>query len=311
MKEPGSKQRARIKEEGEQAKEKTPEEGEIAGYILYIGKDFKILYPKTGHRPGYHLPFTGPEQLFHLFLRHPGLHQNPGLERTLAERYRQLPRKKKISSPRSKEAFVEEKIPQVVSREIRQFGYDFFLSKATTFAPIADVPVGPDYVIGPGDAFTITLWGRLEASFAVEVDPNGEISLPKVGVLKVWGLTFSQLQSLLFDQISKYYKDFQMNVTMEKLRTIRVFVVGEAQSPGNYLLSSLSTVYHALIAAGGPSKRGSLRNIQLIRNGKVCGDDRPLRFLFERGPQPGSLACSRGIRFSSRSSALRPASPEA
>ncbi len=166
-------------------------------------------------------------------------------------------------------SFHEEKIPQVVSREIKQFGYDFFAAKPSTFAPIADVPVGPDYVIGPGDAFTISLWGRIEASFPVEVDRNGEITLPKVGVLKVWGLTFAQLQKFLLEQISRYYKDFQMNVTMDKLRTIRVYVVGEVQSPGNYLLSSLSTLYHALIAAGGPSKNGSMRNIQLLRNGKV------------------------------------------
>lgn len=166
-------------------------------------------------------------------------------------------------------SFFEEKIPQLISREIKQFGYDFFLSKVSSFLPASDIPVGPDYVIGPRDSFTITFWGRVEASFPVEVDRNGEIFLPKVGVLKVWGLTFSQLQKFLFEEISKYYKDFQMNVTMEKLKTIHVFVVGEAQSPGNYVLSPLSTVYHALIAAGGPSKKGTMRNIQLLRNGKV------------------------------------------
>ena len=105
--------------------------------------------------------------------------------------------------------------------------------------------------------------------YAVEVDRNGEISIPKVGVMKVWGLTFSQLQKSLMGEISKYYKEFQMNVTMNRLRTIQVFVVGEASSPGSYVLSSLATVYHALIAAGGPSKTGSMREVQLLRNGKV------------------------------------------
>ena len=180
-----------------------------------------------------------------------------------------MPKEEKDLLSSIEKSFFEEKIPQVISREIKQFGYDFFLSKTSSFAPVADVPVGPDYVIGPGDSFTITLWGRVEGSYPVEVDRNGEISIPKIGVIKVWGLTFSQLQKFLFEQISKYYKEFQMNVTMDRLRTIRVFVVGEAQTPGSYILSSLSTVYHALIAAGGPSKKGSMRHIQLLRDGKV------------------------------------------
>jgi len=256
------------KEEAEKAKEKIPEEGEIAGYIIHYGKDSKTYTNKldVGLVTTYRLRGLNNFSTYFFVV------QAYTKARELSELSKEvsaIPKEEKdLLSPIEK-SFFEEKIPQVVSREIKQFGYDFFLAKTSSFAPIADVPVGPDYIIGAGDAFTITLWGRLEASFPVEVDRNGEISLPKVGVLKVWGLTFSQLQSFLFDQISKYYKDFQMNVTMERLRTMRVFVVGEAQSPGNYLLSSLSTVYHALIAAGGPSKRGSLRNIQLIRSGKV------------------------------------------
>ncbi len=130
-------------------------------------------------------------------------------------------------------------------------------------------PVGPDYVVGPGDRFTIFIWGRYEFSHQVEVDRNGEISLPKVGVLKVWGLTFAQLNDYILAEFSKYYKDFRLNLTMDRLRTIRVYVVGEAVNPGSYSLSSLSTAYNALFAAGGPTKRGSLRKIQLIRNGKT------------------------------------------
>ncbi|HUT71540.1 MAG TPA: SLBB domain-containing protein [Desulfatiglandales bacterium] len=167
------------------------------------------------------------------------------------------------------ERVFSEEIPQVVSKDIVQFGYDLFSSKVSSFAPVTDVPVGPDYVVGPGDSFIISLWGRLEARFEVGVDRNGEITLPKAGVIKVWGLTFSELKQTIYKQLSKYYSGFQMNITMDKLRTIRVFIVGEAQTPGSYTLSSLSTVYSALFAAGGPSKRGTMRNIQLMRNGKV------------------------------------------
>ncbi len=167
------------------------------------------------------------------------------------------------------ERVFSEEIPQVVSKDLVQFGYDLFSLKASPFAPVTDVPVGPDYVVGPGDSFIISLWGRLEARFEVGVDRNGEITLPKVGVIKVWGLTFSELKQAIYKQLSKYYSGFQMNITMDRLRTIRVFIVGEAETPGSYTLSSLSTVYSALFAAGGPSKRGSMRNIQLMRNGKL------------------------------------------
>jgi protein involved in polysaccharide export with SLBB domain len=167
------------------------------------------------------------------------------------------------------ERVFSEEIPQAVSKDLAQFGYDLFSSKASPFAPVTDVPVGPDYVVGPGDSFIISLWGRLEARFEVSVDRNGEIALPKAGVIKVWGLTFSELKQVIYKQLSKYYSGFQINITMDKLRTIRVYIVGEAQTPGSYTLSSLSTVYSALFAAGGPSKRGSMRNIQLMRNGEV------------------------------------------
>ena len=161
------------------------------------------------------------------------------------------------------------RISTTVSKDLTQFGYNLFRDTVSTFAPITDVPVGPDYTIGPGDRFSISLWGRFERSYQVEVDRNGEITLQKIGTLKVWGLTFSELKKHLSREFSKHYKGFHMNVVMGRLRTIRVFVVGEVVTPGSYTLSSLSTVYNALFAAGGPSKRGTMRNIQLIRNGEV------------------------------------------
>ncbi len=167
------------------------------------------------------------------------------------------------------ESIFSEELSQTISKDLEQFGYNLFRGAVSTFAPVTDVPVGPDYVMGPGDRFDVTLWGRIEGSYAAEVDRNGEITLPKVGALKVWGLTFSELKEYLLSEFSKHYKGFYMNVVMGKLRTIRVYAVGEVATPGSYTLSSLSTVYNALFAAGGPSKRGTLRNIQLIRNGKI------------------------------------------
>ena len=161
------------------------------------------------------------------------------------------------------------RISTTVSKDLTQFGYNLFRATVSTFAPVTDVPVGPEYIIGPGDSFNISLWGRIERLYQAEVDRNGEITLPKIGTLKVWGLTFSELRKYLLRKFSRHYKGFHMNVVMGRLRTIRVFVIGEVVTPGSYTLSSLATVYNALFAAGGPSKRGTMRNIQLIRNGKI------------------------------------------
>ncbi len=165
------------------------------------------------------------------------------------------------------ERVFSEEIPQAVTKDLKQFGYDLFSSSISSFAPVTDIPVGPDYMIGPGDSFTISLWGRVEHSFNVKVDRNGQITLSKIGTLKVWGLTFAELKKYLQREFSKRYKGFHMNVVMGKLRTIRVFVTGEVVVPGSYTLSSLSTAYTALFAAGGPSKKGTMRNIKLQRNG--------------------------------------------
>ncbi len=251
-------------------------------FILYV---FLILFWRTPYlqaqkgappsRPAEEAPAIAPSQ--------PG---EPAITRPLHERVREPEEGK--AEPKEEEVEVEPKeevvptkerseieislsgeIPTTVSTDLTQFGYELFSAAVSTFAPVEDVPVGPDYVIGPGDGFNISLWGRIERSYEAEVDRNGEITLPKIGTLKIWGLTFSELKKYLLREFSRHYKGFHMNVVMGRLRTIRVFVIGEVVTPGSYSLSSLSTVYNALFAAGGPSKRGTMRNIQLIRNGKV------------------------------------------
>jgi protein involved in polysaccharide export with SLBB domain len=164
------------------------------------------------------------------------------------------------------ERMLSAELSGMVPDKLVQFGYDVFQKPASTFAPVTNVPVGPDYIIGPGDAFTITLWGRTNAQYTVEVNRNGGIVLPEVGVLNVAGMTFAAMQDYLQDQLARKQTDFKMAITMGRLRTIKVFVVGEARTPGSYTVSSLSTVINALFAAGGPSKNGSLRDIRLSRS---------------------------------------------
>jgi protein involved in polysaccharide export with SLBB domain len=155
-----------------------------------------------------------------------------------------------------------------VSVKLKQFGYDVFGTPVTTFAPVANVPVGPDYVIGPGDSFTLTLWGRVDAQYPVQVDRSGQIVLPEVGALRVWGMKFGEIESYLQHELSRKFTDFKMSIAMDRLRTIQVFVVGEAAAPGTYTVSSLSTAINALFAAGGPTKNGTLRSVRLSRNGQ-------------------------------------------
>jgi polysaccharide biosynthesis/export protein len=149
---------------------------------------------------------------------------------------------------------------------LRQYGYAMFAANVSTFAPVDDIPVGPDYVLGPGDDLTINVWGAVDSTLIRTVDRNGRIVLPKVGDLRIWGLTFSQADRLIRDELSRFFRGFQTSVTMGRLRTVSVHVVGEVCQPGVYTLSSLATVTNALYSAGGPTKLGSLREVRLLRS---------------------------------------------
>ena len=152
---------------------------------------------------------------------------------------------------------------------VRQFGYDLFSQPPSTFAPVEQVPVGPDYVIGPDDEIRISVWGKVEGQWTIRVDRDGNITMPRLGILGVTGLTFKELKDLLSREFSKYYTGYEMNVSMGSLRTIRVYIVGNVSRPGSYTVSSLATLVNAFIEAGGPSKIGTMRDIQLKRNGKT------------------------------------------
>lgn len=153
---------------------------------------------------------------------------------------------------------------------IQQFGYSFFKPEARGFAPITDIPVGPEYVLGSGDRIVVSVWGSLNGTFELEVNRSGEVSLPKVGPVKVAGVPLGRLHSLFSGSLAKIYKDFNISVTMGKLRLIKVYLVGEIRNPGDYTISSLSTVINALSAAGGPTKNGTLRSITIKRDGKTA-----------------------------------------
>jgi polysaccharide biosynthesis/export protein len=152
------------------------------------------------------------------------------------------------------------------------YGQSLFQNVPTTFAPVDRVPVTANYVIGPGDELLIRAWGQIDLDLQARVDRNGAVYIPKVGDLNVAGLKFEQLQGYLKSQIGRIYQNFDLNVSMGALRSIDIFVVGQADRPGRYTVSSLSTLANAVFASGGPSAAGSMRHIQLKRGTNVVTD---------------------------------------
>jgi len=179
--------------------------------------------------------------------------------------------KKRLSIIRKStfEEYVSKRLPFITDVDLKQFGYDLFYRPPSTFAPVTNIPISPDYIVGPGDEIRITIWGRVEGQWSVVISRDGTIVLPKIGVIGVAGLTFKELKDLLYKEFSRYYKGFEINVSLGVLKSIRVYVVGNAKHPGAYTISSLSTLINALFEAGGPSKTGTMRDIQVKRSGKT------------------------------------------
>lgn len=153
-----------------------------------------------------------------------------------------------------------------------QFGYELFTASGQSFDPSEVSLVGPDYLLGPGDEFVVTLWGLIDGHYKARVSPEGMVVLPKIGEVPVSGIPYGGLKAHLERAFSRNYKNFQLSVSMANLRGIQVFVVGGVQKPGSYPLHSLSTVFHALFASGGPTKTGSLRDVRVLRQGKVVAN---------------------------------------
>lgn len=146
-------------------------------------------------------------------------------------------------------------------------GYNLF--EGGLFTPTQNVPVPGDYVLGAGDEVQLRVWGSIDADLRLVIDRNGQVSVPKAGTFTLSGIKASELNAVMRAQISRYFNNFQVAATLGQLRSLPVFVVGQARKPGAYNLSSLSTLISALFETGGPAASGSLRNIQLIRDNKT------------------------------------------
>jgi polysaccharide biosynthesis/export protein len=157
------------------------------------------------------------------------------------------------------------------------FGLDLFRSSTSQFQPNLSGPVDENYRLGPGDRLVLILTGDVEASYSLEVTREGFVVVPQVGQLYVNNLTLGELETTLYSRLSRSYSGLrrdgrgttQFHVSMSRLRSNQVFVVGDVQRPGSYMVSSAGTTMSALYAAGGPSINGSLRRVEVRRGGRV------------------------------------------
>jgi polysaccharide export outer membrane protein len=158
---------------------------------------------------------------------------------------------------------------QEEEQQLVRYGYDLFAGVPTTFAPTTNIPVPVDYVVGPGDSMQIQLLGKINESHELSVGRGGAISFPELGPIAISGLKFSEAKQLVQQKVSEQMIGVRAVISLGELRSIRVFILGEAFKPGSYTVSSLSTMTNALLVSGGITDIGSLRNIQLKRQGNL------------------------------------------
>lgn len=156
---------------------------------------------------------------------------------------------------------------------LKRFGLDIFENGTGNFDQLPmDLPAGPEYVVGPGDGLNIDLWGSISQRLQRTVDREGRLSLPEIGTIQVAGHTLGDVQRIVQASLRGQFRQLDADVSLARLRMVRVYVVGDVARPGAYDVSSLSTALNALYQAGGPTSRGSLRVIKHYRGNQLVED---------------------------------------
>lgn len=218
-------------------------------------------------RPGYGLDGYAPP-MGSLGTTGAGIDSRPGYGSPYSrDQEAPYPPSRGLPERRAKEPLTEFQryVAGTVGQILPVFGASLFEQVPATFAPVDRVPVSPDYVIGPGDSLQLTVWGQINFTRRLLVDRSGDVFLPEVGRLALAGLKYGDAAPVFRSGIGRVYKSFDLSIAMDRLRSIQVFVMGEARRPGTYTVSSLSTLVNAIFESGGPSSRGSMRNIELRR----------------------------------------------
>lgn len=184
------------------------------------------------------------------------------------------PRLVKRPNPYNSVPALTELYSQVPGRgaSLKRFGADLFRQGLKQDRLPMDLPVGTDYVVGPGDSLDITLSGGVSQTLRRVVDRQGMVPLLEAGLVQVAGHSLAEIQQIAEAALRRQYRDLRVQISVTRLRTIRVYVVGDVVSPGPYDISSLSTPLNALLAAGGPDSRGSMRRIRHLRNDQLVNE---------------------------------------
>ena len=164
--------------------------------------------------------------------------------------------------------------------DLKPFGQELFNGPHEETPP-ADIASSGDYMLGPGDNVIVSLWGRVEQEYNLTVDREGKVFIPKVGEITAWGKSLDDFKAFVKKKLATVYSDFEMNASLGKIRSIRIYVTGEVNQPGAYTVSSLTSLFNALYLAGGPNANGSMRDIRLMRGGKAFATLDLYRFLLE------------------------------
>ena len=172
-----------------------------------------------------------------------------------------------LVDPKAEETEFQRFVQNSTGQALRLYGYELF-NKPGSFAPVQAAPVPAGYILGPGDELVVQINGLAELSENLVIDRDGRVLIPKVGPLSLAGVALNNAEKVLAAHIGKVYRNFTVSVTLGRLRSIELFVTGQARQPGKHLVSSLSSLINALFETGGPSSNGSLRTIELRRAGK-------------------------------------------
>jgi protein involved in polysaccharide export with SLBB domain len=201
--------------------------------------------------------------------------QANGTTQEAGQRRLQQQQQQRASGPRARAPVTSEFqkfIADSTGKILPIYGTEFFANAAATFAPISGAPVPTDYPLGAGDELMIRGWGSIDIDYRAKIDRNGLISIPTVGSIPLAGVKAGDAESVIRGAIAKLYKGVTVNVNFGKLRAITVYVVGQANRPGTYTVSSLSTLVTTLFASGGPNPNGSMRHLQVKRSGKIVAE---------------------------------------
>ncbi|TOJ75086.1 OtnA protein [Vibrio parahaemolyticus] len=153
--------------------------------------------------------------------------------------------------------------------ELKRFGLELFAGSPSTFAPLSDVPVPANYTVGAGDEIIVQLFGKENETYRLRVNRAGTINFPSLGPVNVAGMHFSDVRNSLTQRVKEQMIGVRSDISLGELRTMQVFVMGDAYKPGAYAVSALTTISQAIYYSGGFGESGALRDIQLKRDGKI------------------------------------------